>query len=177
MQLLQDRRRLFLLLNFVIFLIPVNVYMIGDWLGTGVQWILFRYQSTYLGDSIFNVGKDLMYVVNGDLGGKTSVAWTIWFIAAVILVLSLVVNLIGYLKDADGGRIAGILVLAGSVLLLSSDLIQYGALFTGPGGFCIPVGIPLLLGFGWLLASGSGTVSVRDWWSSVRSKSSKTKFG
>ena len=175
MQLLQDRRRLFLILNFVIFLIPVNVYVIGDWLGTGIQWILFRYQSTYLGDSILDVWKDLMYVMSGTMGWKTSIAWSLWVVAAGILVLSLIVHLLNYLTSVDGDRITGIIILAGSFLLLVSDLVQYGILFNGPAGFCIPLGIPLIMVCGWLLIRESEPVTVSGWWDNLRLAFSKSR--
>ena len=46
-----NKFKISLLLQCLVFLIPVNIYVIGDWLGTGVQWVLFRYQQTYLGNS------------------------------------------------------------------------------------------------------------------------------
>ena len=35
-----DKYKISLLLQCLVFLIPINIYVIGDWLGTGVQWAL-----------------------------------------------------------------------------------------------------------------------------------------
>ena len=46
------RYRFALLSQILIFLIPLNIYMWGDWLIVNVQWALFRYQQSEYGNSL-----------------------------------------------------------------------------------------------------------------------------
>ena len=64
-----DKYKISLLLQCLVFLIPINIYVIGDWLGTGVQWALFRYQQTYMGDSLILVTRGITLVLDGTIGG------------------------------------------------------------------------------------------------------------
>ena len=93
---MHHRKLLDLILHFLLFLIPVNIYMIGDGIGAGIQWSLFRYQSTYLGISIITVLKDLNYVLTGEIAGKTAISLTIWILGAVVLIFSLLLHIYNY---------------------------------------------------------------------------------
>ena len=48
-----------LLCECLLFFVPLNIYGIGNNLATGVQWALFRYQQSYLGNSLFLIQRDL----------------------------------------------------------------------------------------------------------------------
>jgi len=63
-----------LLLQFLLFFIPVNIYLIGDGLGAGIQWSLFRYQVTYMGTSLILASRDLTYVLTELMGGREAVS-------------------------------------------------------------------------------------------------------
>ena len=43
----------------LLFFVPLNIYGIGNYLATGVQWALFRYQQSYLGNSLILIQGDL----------------------------------------------------------------------------------------------------------------------
>ena len=52
-----------LILQCLIFLIPLNLYMWGDWLLVNIQWALFRYQQSQYGNSLILGHKDIFYRV------------------------------------------------------------------------------------------------------------------
>ena len=88
-----NKFKISLVLQCLVFLIPINIYVIGDWLGTGVQWALFRYQQTYLGDSLILVTRYITFVLNGTISGRSAISVILWgvggllFIIATILVI------------------------------------------------------------------------------------------
>jgi cadmium resistance protein CadD (predicted permease) len=143
-----------ILIHLLIFLIPVNIYVIGEWLGTGVQWALFRYQQTYVGNCILPISNDFEYISLGIYSGKTALSVIVWFFAVILIIISLIL-LVSSLKDERIKRkyCGGILIGAG-ILFLASCMIQYGLLFNGPAGICIPIGVPAILIAGWWMWSG-----------------------
>jgi hypothetical protein len=143
--------------------------MIGDGIGAGIQWSLFRYQSTYLGISIITVLKDLNYVLTGVIAGKTAISLIIWFLGAVLLIFSLLLHIYNYSINIHDNRITGFLVAAGGALFIIADVIQYHISLNGPAGLCIPFGIPLVMGYGWFLNHESQPVKFADWRNSTKS--------
>jgi len=148
------------LLHGITLLIPVNIYIIGDLLGAGVQWPLFRYQETYLGRSFINLPRELTYVLSGILGGKTALAIWIWILGALLLVMALG---LAFLPDNKKSRkIRGYLLISGSILFLITDFVLYGPFLHGARGAVIPVGIPVLLILGLLILSEAKRDSPRE---------------
>ena len=143
-----------ILINLLLFVIPINIYVIGEWLGTGVQWALFRYQQTYLGSNLLPVSRDIEYITLGVFTGKTALSVIVWFFAVILLVISLVL-LVADQKEKTVRRkhSGGILIFAG-ILFLASCMIQYGPLFNGPAGISIPIGVPMILVAGWWMWNG-----------------------
>jgi len=145
-----NRFRIPLILQILIFVIPINIYVIGDWLGTGVQWALLRYQQTYLGNSLILVTKDITYVLSGVIGGRSGISYILWatgvllFIIATILVLYANIS-----EDSAMVRRASLVTITGAVLLTASVMMQYGIFLNSQSGFAIPVGIPVILIIGW----------------------------
>ncbi|MDH7510300.1 MAG: hypothetical protein QHH04_04585 [Methanolinea sp.] len=148
-------RRIAPLLPLILLVVPLNLYVIGDWLGSGVQWALFRYQETFYGPSLITVASDTGYVSSGLIAGRTAVSFILWDAGAVILVVSFLVIL---LAVAEGKvqwiRYAGVAVAVSGVLLVASCIVQYGPLFAGPAGFSVPIGIPLVFAAAWILFAG-----------------------
>jgi hypothetical protein len=130
----------------------VDIYIIGDWLGAGVQWALFRYQETSYGTSIIYIFMDWRYIVRGIIGGRSAIALGIWVLGASLLVLAFLIAL--FREREVQARVRGYLVLSGTILFLFSIIIQYGILLHGPAGMVIPLGIPVLLILGFVLAGG-----------------------
>ena len=145
-----NKYKISLLLQCLVFLIPINIYVIGDWLGTGVQWALFRYQQTYLGDSLILVTRGITYVLNGTIGGMGGISLVLWATGALLFIIALILVILANIKE-DPARIkkASIFTLAGGIIFFVSIILQYGVLLNGQSGFAIPVGIPIILVIGW----------------------------
>ena len=90
----------------IVFFIPLNVLVIGDWLGSGTQWAWFRYQQTYLGSNFIFINRDLNYILDGLLGWKTGISVSIWISGLIFLILALLVSY--YVQNPEGIRHAGI---------------------------------------------------------------------
>jgi hypothetical protein len=140
------------LLHAITLLIPVNIYIVGDWLGTGIQWALLRYQETYLGRNVLTIFTDSGYILQGTLQGRTALSTGIWILGAFLLVLGLAMALFGQREPTRRAR--GSLLLSASLLFLLSLVIQYGLLLHGLAGMTVPVGVPALLVLGLLLRQG-----------------------
>ena len=139
-----------LILQCILFLVPVNILVIGDWLGTGVQWGLFRYIQSYLGNSLIFFTNYIAYIASGTLTGKSALAAGLDVAAAACLILALCILAGAYLKrSAAYVQAAAIVTLAGGCLFLLADMSLYGVFFSGPAGFAIPVGVPVILVCGW----------------------------
>ncbi|OPX67439.1 MAG: hypothetical protein A4E36_01677 [Methanoregulaceae archaeon PtaB.Bin009] len=148
---IQDRR-LLLVVTFLLFLIPLNIYVIGDWIGTGIQWALFRYQDTSYGTSFITLFREIEYVTSGIIAGKSAVSISLWVAGAFLLVISLITLAMVIAEEMDEHiQVPGLMVIASGILLLLSCMAQYGPLLSGPAGFSIPVGIPLVWAVGWLI--------------------------
>lgn len=140
-----DRFKSSLIFQCLLFIIPINIYVIGDWIGTGVQWVLFRYQATYLGTNFIVIFKELIFVQNGNIHGKTVLSIGLWFLAACLMILATIFAYYAYeTEDRNQFRIVAILDGLTGILLLVSMFNQYGISLQGPAGFVIPIGIPLL---------------------------------
>jgi hypothetical protein len=151
------------LLAALVLLLPLNIYVIGDWIGAGVQFSLFRYQQTYLGSSVISLLSDLGYVFSGTIGGRSAFSILCWMLAAGILVAG-VVLVLGHQRSANPGYLkrSGILFLVGACLAVFSLMIQYGPTFSGMSGFAIPVGIPPVAALGWWLYTAGGRENRQD---------------
>jgi hypothetical protein len=139
------RYKILLLLQCLILVIPLNVYMWGDWFLVNVQWALVRYQQSPYGPSIIPGYKDILYIVQGQTTGMYSIlAASFWAIGSVLLLLALLLTLIAWVNERPGlTRTASILTLCSGVLFCFSALGRF------MGGFSIPIGVPIILLIGW----------------------------
>jgi len=136
----------------LLFLVPLNIYVIGDWIGTGVQWALFRYQDTSYGASFITLDREIWYITSGLITGKSAVSISLWVAGAVLLVISFIALAVFVAERMDEHiQIPGLMVIVSGILLLLSSIVQYGPLLFGPAGFSVPVGIPLVWVVGWLI--------------------------
>lgn len=153
MNLFNDRR-IPLVLVLLLFIIPLNIYVIGPWIGTGVQWALFRYQETSYGTSFITLTRDFEYVTNGVLTGKTAISIAFWGAGTILLIIAFLAIAVMIAEDMnDKMHLPGLLVIASGILYIVSCMAQYGPFFTGPAGISVPIGIPLILAVGWLIYS------------------------
>jgi 4-amino-4-deoxy-L-arabinose transferase-like glycosyltransferase len=142
------------ILPWLLLVVPLNIYVIGDWLGTGIQWALFRYQQTYLGSNLIILNQDVQYILDGFISGRTAVSVLVWITGFIFFLLALLV--FGNTPRKSGVRHAGILCILYGLTCLISDVIQYGIFLHGPAGICIPIGIPIIFIVGWWLYTEKG---------------------
>ena len=147
------RLRLPLIIECLLFFVPLNIYGIGNNLATGIQWALFRYQESYLGNSLILIHRDLGYVLDDTLRGSSAFSTVIWILGAFLLVAALILLMFAAVQDdARPAKPAGLLNIAGGVLFLIAMLVQYGPTLHSDHGFSLPLGVPLVLVTGCWLA-------------------------
>lgn len=139
-----------LLLQCLIFLIPLNIYMWGDWLLVNVQWALFRYQQSPYGNSLILGYKDILYMYSGlNTGFYNIAAASLWTIGSSILLIGLCVAFFAYLKkNSSHLTTASYFTICGGIFLGLSALCRFYS------GFSIPIGVPVILFIGWWMYTG-----------------------
>jgi hypothetical protein len=150
---MKSKKNFEIIIQAMLFFIPLNVYIIGDWLGTGIQWIFFRYQQTYIGTSNIFVNRDIEFVLSGIITGKSAFSLILGALGAAFVLISFFLILINYRISVSSNKYPGILLILGGLSFLAADLLQYGVLLHGPVGICIPIGLPCLIIYGWWIAS------------------------
>jgi hypothetical protein len=137
-------RRFYLL----IFVIPLNIFILGRELGAGIQWVFFRYLETGYGKSLILFTRPFEYVASGTITGRSAYSEMILFLALLLFIISFIL-----LQPSVSGnlRLPGLFTMVGALFVLGADMLQSGLLFTGTGATYIPVGIPLVLLFGYLM--------------------------
>jgi hypothetical protein len=131
-----------------VFIIPLNIFIIGRGIGVGIQWVFLRYQETDLGSSIILFTRPLEYVVSGTITGRSAFSEMTLFLAILLFIISFILlqpSVSGHLKQP------GIFTIAGALLILVADILQSGLLLSGPGGTYFPIGVPFMLLLGYLM--------------------------
>jgi hypothetical protein len=129
---------------------PINIYIIGDWIGVGIQSAIFNYKSTYLGTSLTHEFIEVNYTLSGAIQGKTALSIVAWFLGFLLLTAGLIAIVLGHhWEKSRAGQRSGYIFIVAGLLFLLSIFLQYGVLFFGPAGISVPVGIPLIFYFGW----------------------------
>ncbi len=151
-------RRLPLLLTILLFVIPLNIYVIGPWLACGVQWAFFKYQTYSMGDSLITIARELEFIFMGIYTGKTAFSVYLWVAGVAVLIVALLLLLVAFAdKDKDHDpRFPGLLLVSGGFFFLASCIAQYGFFLDGPAGFAVPIGVPLVWVVGWWVYRGGG---------------------
>jgi hypothetical protein len=131
-----------LALCFCIFVLPLQVYLIGGNAGFGIETSLFRYQVTSQGNSLILLTTDFSYIADGIYTGRT--AWSIgfWIFGTLLLMIITIFSLI-HAWEITRAQIRIIkFALAGSgILFLVSCVFQYGFLLHGAAGVSMPIGV------------------------------------
>jgi hypothetical protein len=142
---MSSRSKITLVLQLAIFLIPMNIYVIGDWMGTGIQWIFLRYVQIMNNSSVILLYQEIGLVVSGILTGKSAIASVIWSVGVILVVVATILVVYGTFKTNSGVlKKAAFVNLFGAVLFLLSIFVQYGIFFHGSAGIAIPFGIIVL---------------------------------
>jgi hypothetical protein len=153
-----NKYKISLLLQCLIFLIPLNIYMWGDWLLVNLQWALFRYQQSPYGNSFIFGYKDVIYIYLGQSTGLYNIAAALfWTIGAAILFIGFIFTIIAYAgKEFYKLKTASYFTIGGGIFLGLSALCRFNA------GFAIPVGIPIILVIGWWMYREQDDPSERE---------------
>jgi hypothetical protein len=160
---IENRTCFRVVLSAVLFLVPLNIYMIGSGIGSGIQWALFRYQQTVYGTTFFTLDMDLGYVITGVISGRSAVSTGVWLAGVLLLVAVVILVLLAVIQKEDVRvRHAGCLAIIAALAFLAADMLQYGLIFSGPAGFAIPVGIPLVFVCGWWLIHEADGMEIDD---------------
>jgi hypothetical protein len=132
------------------FFMPIQIYIIGDGIGAGVQGAFYRYQESSYGSSFITVNQELQYVLSGSYSGRTALSVLVWIVGDVVLVIATILALI---QNQDPqkrtSKIIYLSLISGAILFFISIVLQYGILLKSTAGVAIPVGTPLILVFGY----------------------------
>ena len=121
---------------------PLQIFIIGDYSGIGVQGAAYRYQTSSYGTSMILITQELMYIVNGIYSGKTALSIILWALGTILFTCTMAYSFIRVTEDDDGFYRQIMFGLVGSCLIyLMSCIAQYGILFHGPAGISLPAGI------------------------------------
>jgi len=140
-----DNYRTSLLFQCLIFLIPLNIYMWGNWLLVNVQWAFFRFQQSELGDCLVFGYQDISYIYFGQNTGIFNIAAAcLWTMGSIILFVGLIITIYAYSNERSSMlKNASFFTISGGIILGVSALCRF------QGGFAIPIGVPIILIIGW----------------------------
>jgi len=149
----KSREGLFLL---ILVLIPIQIYIIGDWVGVGIQCSFLRVQNADLGRSIIFITRDINYLITGIYQGKSALSILLEIVAFAFLISTIILFYLEKEITMPLRKRTGGLIILSALFFTASIMAQYGLLFNGPAGVSIPIGIPLffIIG-GWYLSRGS----------------------
>jgi hypothetical protein len=142
-----------LILECLLFFVPLNIYVIGNHMANGVQWAFFRYQQSPLGNSLILIYRDIHYVAAGVLRGSSATGTIIWVSGAFLLFIALIILAIAFSSHKSGlAKPAGGLTILAGALFIIAMIVEYGPFFSNDHGSSVPVGAPLIIVSGiWLL--------------------------
>lgn len=136
-----------LILQCLLFIIPLNIYVIGDFLGSGIQTLFFRYHQTNVGNGFIFLHREIGFVLSGTLTGKSVYASVVWCMGVALICIATLVLISAFVrKEPLFIRCSALLNAGGAVLFTIAVIIQYGILLNGPAGIALPFGIPVILG-------------------------------
>jgi hypothetical protein len=139
---------IFFVLCLVFFILPLQVFIIGDYAGIGIQGAVYRYQITDYGTFFFPITREMGFVYNGTLWGRTALSVILWVSGTVLLACTTIFSFI-HASDATKNYYHQVMygLVASCGIYLGSCIAQYGFLFHGSAGSSLPIGIFAILGW------------------------------
>jgi hypothetical protein len=137
----------------LLFILPQSLYTIGDYMAVGIRFPLFRYQHSVYGPSFIPVTGEVGYIASGIIKwttpagtpNPTAIASWIWLSGLAVLFAAAALILSWHLlNNPDHARFPGPLIILAGFLFLAWAMVQYGPFFSGPSGYSVPVGVPIL---------------------------------
>jgi hypothetical protein len=147
----------------ICFFLPIQIYVIGGSLGTGIQTTFFRFQDTIYGTGFIFMNQDIGYIISGTYEGKSALSVILWLVGDALLISGTFCELL-----IPGDRLdhirkkAGLLIISGGICFLLSCSVRYGFLLHSDAGISLPVGIPLILFMGWFVWNNNHPVDRPD---------------
>ena len=119
--------------------------MWGDWIIVDLQWALFRYQQSPFGNSLILGYKDINYIFLGQTTGLYNILSTLfWITGGVLLIIGLLLIIQANIDERlILSKKASIFTIIAGIFFGLSALLRFF------GGFAIPVGVPIVMFFGW----------------------------
>jgi glucan phosphoethanolaminetransferase (alkaline phosphatase superfamily) len=154
---IRDKKEGFILI--ILAFIPLQIYIVGDWLVAGVQFSFMKIQYSYIGDksgsSVIFLTRELFYVTTNLYQGRTAFSVLLWITALFLLISAILFFWFQEKVAVKSLKLIGVLIILSAFIFLISIIAQYGIIFSGPAGTSIPIGIPLLfIVGGWFLREG-----------------------
>jgi hypothetical protein len=140
-----NKYRIALIVQTLIFLIPLNIYMWGDWIIVDLQWALFRYQQSPYGNSLVPGNNDIHYILLGQTTGIYNILATLfWTTGSILLIIGLLVIILANVDERST------LIKKASIVTVTAGIFfGFSALLRFFGGFAIPIGVPFVIFIGW----------------------------
>ena len=141
------RYKIPLLLQGLALLIPLNIYMWGDWLLVNLQWAFFRFQTSANGSSLIPLNRDIDFILLGYTTGIHNILAALFWTAGSLLLLTgfLVTVYACALEEVRHIRLASFFTLGAGILFGISALERFMA------GFAIPLGLPIIVITAWIM--------------------------
>jgi hypothetical protein len=145
-----EKPRISYIVMVLLLFLPQSLYVIGDFAAVGIRFPFFRWQESSMGNSLIPLTKELGYVLDGVVGGRTAIATWIWLAGVILLVaaFALVISWHGFGNPGHARYIGPLLFITGGLFLVWG-MVQFGLLLRGLSGYAIPVGVPILWYCGW----------------------------
>jgi hypothetical protein len=136
----------FFALCVVFFILPLQIFIMGDFTGIGVQGAVYRYQTSGYGTFFIPITREIVFVLNGTLTGRTAISVLLWVSGTVVLACTTILAFLHLndIKKTDYRQVTRGLV-ASCIIYLGSCIAQYGIFLKGMSGFSLPVGIIAIL--------------------------------
>ena len=130
------------LLCLIFFFLPLQLFIIGENSGVGIQSAVYRYQVSDYGASLIPLPREAIFIIDGIYTGKTALSIIVWIAGTALLSCTTIFSLI-YSQEGrpDMKRLISYGILGSCAFYLISCIIQYGIFFTGPAGISVPIGI------------------------------------
>jgi hypothetical protein len=132
----------FFTLCLIFFVLPLQIFIMGDFTGIGIQGAVYRYQTSGYGTFFFPITREIVFVLNGTLSGRTALSVILWVSGTILLACT---NVFAFLNINDNNptyyRQIALGLIASCVIYLGSCIAQYGFFFKGMSGISFPVGI------------------------------------
>ena len=132
----------FFALCLIFFILPLQVFIIGDFTGIGIQGAVYRYQTSGYGTYFFPITREIVFVLNGTYWGRTALSVLLWVSGTVLMACTAIFAFL-HVHDTSENFYRqvtrGLITSCG--IYLGSCIAQYGFFFHSMAGISLPVGI------------------------------------